>query len=220
MSPSICAALDFDCYSGMNNENLGRMMLEQLQHVKELNIGHCFIKILSALEMRGLSSPLINSKCLTFDGGPNFVENLPGIAYALRISPEIEKLVITLRRDECHKPKGDDYPDLNVSGENYWNSKGDAFDCLVSRLKIVKIYGLSDNDDLQLELALNFVEFLLKNAQVLERMVIIVEDDRGAAFMFKVSQKLLSFSRSSRHAIVELLCSKSPKVSKYASHSS
>ncbi|XP_065853551.1 uncharacterized protein [Euphorbia lathyris] len=160
--------------------------------------------------MRGVSSPLINSKCLTFDGGPNFVENLPGIAYALRSSSELEKLVITLRRFECETP--DDFPDLNVSGENYWNSKGAAFDCLVSHLKIVKIYGLSDKDDLQLKLAFNFVEFLLKNAQVLERMVVIVEDGGGAAFMLKVSQKLLSFSRSSRHAVVELLCSKSPKV--------
>ncbi|XP_065853874.1 putative F-box/LRR-repeat protein At3g18150 [Euphorbia lathyris] len=213
MTPSICVTLDFDCYSGMNNENLGRMMLEQLRHVKELNFGRCFLKTLSALEMEGVSSPLINSKCLTFDG----VENLPGIAYALRSSPELEKLVITLRGIECETPH--DFPDLNVSGENYWNSKGDAFDCLVSHVKIVKIYGLSDNDDLQLKLALNFVEYLLKNAKVLERMVVIVEDNHGAAFMFKVPQKLLSFSRSSPYAVVELLCSKSPEVSKYASHS-
>ncbi|XP_065851680.1 putative F-box/LRR-repeat protein At5g02700 [Euphorbia lathyris] len=195
---------------------LGRMMLEQLHHVKELNIGRCFIKTLSALEMTGVSSPLINNKCLSFDGGPNFVENLPGIAYAIRSSPELEKLVIILHRDKCFTPY--DYPDLNVSGENYWNLKGAVFYCLVSHLKIVKIYGLSDAVDLQLKLALNFVEFLLKNARVLERMVVIVEVGCGAAFMFKASQKLLSFSRSSPYAVVELLRARSPKILEYASH--
>ncbi|XP_065859781.1 putative F-box/LRR-repeat protein At3g18150, partial [Euphorbia lathyris] len=211
---SICATFDFNCYNEIYNENTVRMILEQLGHVKDLNLGRCLIKILSTLEMRSVCSTSINVKCLTFDGGPNFVENLPGIAYALRSSPKLEKLVITLRQHECETPW--DFPDLNISGENYWNSKGADFNCLVSHLKIVKIFGLSEHDD-QLNLAFNFIEFLLKNTRALEKMVVVMEN-RGPDFVFQVSQKLLSFSRFSRYSIVELLSSESPTISEYSSH--
>ncbi|XP_065871902.1 putative F-box/LRR-repeat protein At3g18150 [Euphorbia lathyris] len=211
---SICATLDFDFSEAWYGENLGRMILEQFHNVKELKIGPCFIKRLSTMEMRGLSCPSLNNKCLTFDGGPNFVEHLRGIAYALRSSPELEKLVITLRLIECSTDE--DLPNLNVSAENYWNTNGIAFNCLVSHLKIVKIMGLSEKDD-KLNPVLNFVEFLLKNGRVLEKMVVVLED--GASdFLFKVSQKLLDFPRYSKYAIVELLCSKLPSISKYSKH--
>lgn len=62
---------------------------------------HYFLKILSALELGGLSTSLLN-KCLTLDGGPNRVENLPGIAYALRSSLQLEKLVMKLKLDEVN----------------------------------------------------------------------------------------------------------------------
>ncbi|XP_065858147.1 F-box protein At5g03100-like [Euphorbia lathyris] len=193
LSSTICVTLDLT--------NLARMILEQLHHVKELNIGHGCIQILSALEMRSLSSPSVNCKSLTVDGGPKFAKHLPGIAYVLRNSPELERLVVNLRHVECDVCER--LPDLNFYRGNYWNSNETVSNCLVSHLKIVKIISLSKEDG-KLNLMFNFVEFLLKNAQILEKMVIILADG-GADFELEVSKKLLSFSRLSQHAVVELL---------------
>ncbi|XP_065867419.1 F-box protein At5g03100-like [Euphorbia lathyris] len=180
MQSSICVTVNFNCDYVIYNENLA-MILEELGHVKDLNFGPCVIKMLPSLEIRGICSTSINIKRLTFDGGPNFVENLPGIAYALRSSPELKKLVITLRQYECKTPHH--FLNLNISGENYWNSKGADFNCLVSHLKIVKIFGVSKHVD-QLNLVFNFVEFLFKNARVLEKMVVVMEN-RRPDFMFE-----------------------------------
>ncbi|XP_065870357.1 F-box/LRR-repeat protein 25-like isoform X2 [Euphorbia lathyris] len=74
---------------------LAMKILGQLHHVKLLQIGSWLIEILSALEVEGLSSPLLNCKCLTLDG-TNFDEDLPGIMCAIRSSHVLEKLVIKL----------------------------------------------------------------------------------------------------------------------------
>ncbi|WCJ18686.1 hypothetical protein M5689_001015 [Euphorbia peplus] len=115
----------------MPAQNLRRQFLWHLDGIKDLKMGPCFIKSLSAIEMERLSAypwhaddtfsyPPLNHKCLTFDCGLNFVECLPGIAYALRTSPELEKVVITLRLPEYSKTQ--DRQNL------FWNPKGAVFD--------------------------------------------------------------------------------------------
>ncbi|WCJ18512.1 F-box family protein [Euphorbia peplus] len=91
---------------------LATKILGQLQHAKLLEIGHWFIKILSALELKGRSSPLSNCKCLTLDG-TNFDEFLPGIVCAIRSSPMLEKLIIKLQLDQFQRPSVSDFESRN-----------------------------------------------------------------------------------------------------------
>ncbi|XP_065869541.1 uncharacterized protein [Euphorbia lathyris] len=161
-------------------------ILGKLQHVKLLEIGSLVIKILSALEVEGLSSPLLNYKCLTLDA-TNFDEDLPGIIRAICSTHVLEKLVIKLQL-----VKFPEFRDLNdCRTKKNWDSNGTIFNCSVSNLKTVKIIGLSERDDRH-KLLFEFVEFLLKNARMLNKIVVILVDC-GTGFPFEVFEKLLSF---------------------------
>ncbi|XP_065872606.1 uncharacterized protein [Euphorbia lathyris] len=178
-------------------EHVAKVILKQLQNVKELSIGASFIKILSDGEMGGLYYPWSNNKILTLDR-PNF-EHLPGIMCALCSSPTLERLAIKL-----NVYKGGTTP--YASEENYWNSNRSVINCLLPHLKTVEIIGLSKQDG-KCKLVLKFIKFLLKKARLLEKLVLVISKDGGTDFAFKVSQKLSSFPRCSQHAIVELLYS-------------
>ncbi|XP_065872603.1 putative F-box/LRR-repeat protein At3g18150 isoform X1 [Euphorbia lathyris] len=195
----IYAALDFEIlpYVEGCGEHVAKVILKQLQNVKELSIGASFIKILSDGEMGGLYYPWSNNKILTLDR-PNF-EHLPGIMCALCSSPTLERLAIKL-----NVYKGGTTP--YASEENYWNSNRSVINCLLPHLKTVEIIGLSKQDG-KCKLVLKFIKFLLKKARLLEKLVLVISKDGGTDFAFKVSQKLSSFPRCSQHAIVELLYS-------------
>ncbi|XP_065871525.1 putative F-box/LRR-repeat protein At3g18150 isoform X1 [Euphorbia lathyris] len=190
--------LEFETIENFDSQSFAIKILGQLQVVKMLKIGSWFIKILSDLEVEDLPSPLLNCKCLTLDG-TNFDEHLRGIVCAIRCASVLEKLVIKL--DERRKPN--DLLDLNDCRKNYWNLNGTVFNCSVSNLKTLKIIGLSERDEKH-KLVFNFVEFLLKNARVLEKIIVILAD-YGTSFLFEVSTKLLSFQRCFPHTTIELL---------------
>ncbi|XP_065872568.1 uncharacterized protein [Euphorbia lathyris] len=196
LPPLVCATLDLNYFPEVYDENTAKQILEQLQQLEH-------VKTLTDLEIEGLSSPLLNCKCLTVDG-TNFDEHLRGIVCVLCSLPLLEKLVIKLQLCQCQMTA--DVPELNNYREKkHWNSDGTGFNCFVPQLKTVEIKGLSDGDS-QCELVLHFLEFLLKNAITLEKMVLVLKDG-STDLVDKVSQKLLSIPKCSRHAIVELLCS-------------
>ncbi|KAK7836399.1 hypothetical protein CFP56_022552 [Quercus suber] len=76
---------------------------------------------------------------------------------------------------------------------NHWKSKEVYFKSLLQYLKTVKIF---------------VVEFLLKNAKVLEKMVItepqVMQNETHNILLkfLQVPQKLLSFPKASPHAVV------------------
>ncbi|XP_065872390.1 putative F-box/LRR-repeat protein At3g18150 isoform X3 [Euphorbia lathyris] len=179
------------------DKTMARKILMEIQHFKELKVRNSFVKIASALHTERLSYPLLHVKCLTLDC-PYFEHTL-GIVNVLRCSPELERLVIKL--DVNQFPKTADL-DLKFYEESYWMSNGIVFTCLMTHLKTVKIIGLSKKDGNRE--VLSFVEFLLKNSRVLEKMVLKLGDG-GTDFLVEVSQKLLSIPRCSQHAIIELL---------------
>ena len=76
---------------------------------------------------------------------------------------------------------------------------------MLQNLKIIKIVGF-DPGYCDIQFAIAFIEFLLKNAQVLEKMVINVRKVKRqtsyAAQELPVVQKLLSFTRASPRAAV------------------
>ncbi|XP_065871382.1 F-box/LRR-repeat protein 25-like isoform X2 [Euphorbia lathyris] len=85
--------------SNEKHESLIKDILRQLQNAKELKISRWFLEILSAIEMGGLFSQVLNIKCLTLNY-PDINGHHSGIACVLRNAPMLEKLVIKLARHE------------------------------------------------------------------------------------------------------------------------
>ncbi|KAK7832596.1 hypothetical protein CFP56_026279 [Quercus suber] len=90
----------------------------------------------------------------------------------------------------------------------HWKSGEIYFKSLLVCLKTVKIFGFGERFFCTTEAFILVVQFLLKNAKVLEKMVIIASRDMQnqkrlvLPEFLQVTQKLLSFPRSSPHAVV------------------
>ncbi|KAK3438481.1 hypothetical protein EUGRSUZ_C03091 [Eucalyptus grandis] len=109
---------------------------------------------------------------------------LPGISSLLRNSHFLERLAIYV------------YPGRACQSRVYWCSVDSTFPYLEDQLKHVKIYGYVLEPDV-----IELIEFLLKNAQILEKMEISTKKTLQRT---EFSQKLLSFPRASTRAVIHL----------------
>ncbi|KAF8365067.1 hypothetical protein HHK36_032928 [Tetracentron sinense] len=176
-------------------DSILRELLEKLHHVRDLTIGTWCIQILSTRELEILPSPPSKRKFLKLN---TYLKkwDLPGIASLLRSSPDLETLVVNR-----------DFPNRNkvLDGENYWNSLKHSFQCLLHNLKTVKIVGFIGRDG-----EMDLVQFLLKHAMVLEKMVIYSERLLDLKWrkrfmpeqLLEFTQKMLSFPKASPHTII------------------
>ncbi|KAE9461771.1 hypothetical protein C3L33_06318, partial [Rhododendron williamsianum] len=89
----------------------------------------------------------------------------------------------------------------NVGEKHYWTSTEKSFPCLMFRLQKVKLIGFGLY---KVDYYLPFVQFLLKNARVLQKMVIDAQTGgcNWPKEFSQAAQKLLSFPRSSPNAVV------------------
>ncbi|KAG5516754.1 hypothetical protein RHGRI_037481 [Rhododendron griersonianum] len=89
----------------------------------------------------------------------------------------------------------------NVGEKHYWTSTEKSFTCLMFRLQKVKLIGFGLY---KVDYYLPFVQFLLKNARVLQKMVIDAQTGgcNWPKEFSQAAQKLLSFPRSSPNAVV------------------
>lgn len=89
----------------------------------------------------------------------------------------------------------------NFDGKHYWTSRKKPFTCLMFRLQKVKFIGFGQHE---VDYYLSFVQFILENARVLQKMVITarMEGNNWQKEFTQAAQKLLSFPRSSPHAVV------------------
>ena len=90
---------------------------------------------------------------------------------------------------------------------SHWKSKEIYFKFLSLRLKAIKIFGFGESLFHIKEVFFLVVQFLLKNAKVMEKMVItkpwVMQNEKAMLHVFlQVAQKLLSFPRSSPHAVI------------------
>ncbi|KAF8391413.1 hypothetical protein HHK36_023718 [Tetracentron sinense] len=176
-------------------DNILREVLESLHHVKDLTIGSWCIRILSTWELKILPSPPSKRKCLTLY---TYLMkwDLPGIASLLRSSPDLETLVVKM----SFANRTQDF-----DGENYWNSLKHSFQCLLHNLKTVKIVSFVGRD-----CEMDLVQFMLKHAMVLEKMVIYSERLPDLKWwkrfmpeeLLEFTQKMLTFSRASPDAVI------------------
>ncbi|GKV10147.1 hypothetical protein SLEP1_g21554 [Rubroshorea leprosula] len=176
---------------------------------------------LSMADYRGLLSPLINGdwKCLTL-----YIRNvkefvLPGVAFLLQNSPKLEKVVVDTENViyDIHN-----HISIHPTGDDFWTLQERSFGCLLQHLKTIEfvdlVWGKYDYDGYLLGA---FMQFLLRNARVLEKMAVhyspwafLVDDAYDSD---EAARILLSFPRASPHAVI--LVSASPMILSPASTS-
>lgn len=180
-----------------------RGFLESLGHVKNLKLGTWALQVLSIMEAKGLCSPRLNCEYLTLDT-PLKGSVLPGIASLLESSPFLKTFVITMSSSSNREYFWGKLIELyNFNGEQYWTSQKETFECLMMHLKTIKFAGLAWN---YCDLNFSFAQFLLKNARVLQKMIVYPqwEHAKKPKKLSQADQKLLlSFPRSSPNAVVE-----------------
>ncbi|KAI8551778.1 hypothetical protein RHMOL_Rhmol06G0213100 [Rhododendron molle] len=142
---------------------------------------------------------------------------LPGIAYILSHSPNVETLIISIDKIRGNE---DTY---NFRENEYWKHQEPEFVNLLCNLKDVKIYNFAKNlrlldskpmsttDDFlaHLQNDMDFLTFLLKNSKALEKMTITnikkVNFGRNSKskkrkLLFQLTQELQAFPRASQAA--------------------
>ncbi|KAE9461765.1 hypothetical protein C3L33_06326, partial [Rhododendron williamsianum] len=180
------------------DQNILRRLLESLAHVKNITLGTWALQVLSIMEAKFSPSPLLKCVCLTLDVDISKTI-LPGIQNLLGSSPNLETLVITLSPSNgYHEHFGETLTKLCDFDEKlYWKSQKRAFGCLMLHLKKVKFAGVRW---LYHDMNFAFVQFLLENARVLQKMVF--DALRDVKMNMEFVQKILSFPRSSPNAMV------------------
>lgn len=104
---------------------------------------------------------------------------------------------------------------IDYQEKNFWMSNPNyvTLNCLLEHIKVVKIIGLQPRKGG--ELMVEFLQFILKHARVLERLVVDIinvkddmEDAGKCIFELSVFHMLLSFPRSSESAVIVVNCPK------------
>ncbi|KAG5545426.1 hypothetical protein RHGRI_017792 [Rhododendron griersonianum] len=207
------------CSHFTNLENLA-----YLCHVKDLRMCSCYIQAISSTENQTqdcrekhvIDLISFDVTCLWIKAGL-IKSELPGIAYILSHSPNVETLIISI-----DKIRGEE--DTNNFRENeYWKLQEPKFVNLLCNLKDVKIYNfmknvrlldskpMSTTDDFLAHLRndMNFLRFLLKNSKALEKMTVTTikkvnfgrnSKSKKRMLLFQLTQELQAFPRASQAA--------------------
>ncbi|KAG5516773.1 hypothetical protein RHGRI_037499 [Rhododendron griersonianum] len=192
------------CYGGdraLENEWIQHTvgeLLANLAHVKNLALGTLVIEVLAIMEAKGLSSPLLKCKCLTLHTHIN-KRVLLGIGSTLKGMPNLETLAMTLSLSSAELFDVELEELCSSNEEQYWTAQKWTYKCLTLHLKNVKIAGswwCCDSNFLA------FIQLLLRNARVLQKMAINNPNDYRLEDYFQAAQKLLRFPRSSPDAEV------------------
>ncbi|XP_030963609.1 uncharacterized protein LOC115984736 [Quercus lobata] len=185
-------------------QDIVRDILESVHHVKKLTVGNWCLMIVSIMSVEHMPSPLSKCQCLTIVTSME-KWSLPGIGILLRSSPYVETLNIDFPSSLPHTPL--EFLVSRYDEVDHWKSKEIYFKFLLRCLKSIKIKFFHFEGNYTKEFIF-LVQFLLKKAKVLKKMVIIdalptqnPTPDILLKFL-SVAQKLLSFPRSSPHAIV------------------
>lgn len=216
--PSLVTAscyLRFDLYY----DSSMRTLFEKLRHVKTFEPCTDCIMMMTRWELKKKPCPTFSFKSLVLHI-PLVKWHLPGISCLLRKSRFLETLTMYIYPGQYSAvTDGTQYfgvPDFD--GENYWRSNKANFKCLRHQLKTVMIYGYITEP-----YVIELVEFLLKKAKVLEKLVIStrrtlnpnrqhcissteIGPQKGyftSEKMLEFSRKLLSFQKASSEAVID-----------------
>ncbi|KAF6143082.1 hypothetical protein GIB67_041150 [Kingdonia uniflora] len=158
--------------------------LEAIGHVKDLTLSNTCVQVLALQALKGLPAPTYNGKSLTMMTAL-YEWELRGIANMLGSSTNIETLNILIKSEFIVWFEEEFVEVCNTDGD-YWKTLETPFHCLLHHVKIIDItmeereleIHNADKEDLDYYKAYdketNLVQFLLKNALVLEEMAICI----------------------------------------------
>ncbi|XP_071937476.1 putative F-box protein At1g49610 [Coffea arabica] len=190
------ANLDFNLreIGSVTYENCQKMvqsLLESLGSVEKLSIGSWFLQVLSTMEKGNLLCPSSPCKSLTLNVSRSIErEDLYGIVCILESLPNLE--VLTLVMSSADRPKF-----LNQSIRDNFPKLNGSLNCLQQHLKTVRVINF-----VQKAHETEFLEYLLENAEKLEKMTIEVSNSVQMLESFQLTKKLLSFPRASTRAMI------------------
>ncbi|XP_050289057.1 F-box protein At5g03100-like isoform X3 [Quercus robur] len=183
-------------------QDIVRDILDSVHHVKKLTVGNWCLMIVSIMSVQDLPSPLSKCQCLTIVTSME-KWSLPGIGILLQSSPYVE----TLNFDFPSSRPPLKFLVSRYDEVNHWKSKEIYFKFLLRCLKSIKIK-LFYFEGIHTKEFIFLVQFLLTNANVLEKMVITnalpmrISTSNMPLKSLQVALKLLNFPRSSPHAVV------------------
>ncbi|PHT90701.1 hypothetical protein T459_05814 [Capsicum annuum] len=176
-------------------------LLVSLGHVEKLSIGPWCLQVLTILESRNWRCPLMKCKYLTLHTRLGELER-PGSAILLQSCPQVEILIISSDGSTFeHNNSGFNEDSNDLTGENYWISRP----CWGRRLKTLRIYDTWIYESCYFEQIMPFLEAVLKNGIVLEKIILTPFKDGISIYPMqhaRVTQKLLSFPRSSEDVVI------------------
>ncbi|RWR88403.1 putative F-box protein [Cinnamomum micranthum f. kanehirae] len=189
--------------------------LLNLRNARVLKLCSTCIQTMPIPTFEDLHSCFFKTKVLVLRTGVQKFE-MPGIANLLWSSPDLENLIIDLGRYDCIYEDKDCMLKYDFDEREYWESLTATFPCLVHHLKTIKITGfLGEGSRIKVtsfhekDEQIKLVKFLLKNAMVLEKMIIHVCDrpkfvkvEQWPEILLGVAQKLVAFPRASSRAEV------------------
>ncbi|XP_057788552.1 putative F-box protein At1g49610 [Salvia miltiorrhiza] len=163
-------------------------ILTTIQHVENVTLSYCCIEVLESMRSRCLNSSFPNVKSVQLGYRFNDYEILVSL---LEIFPQLKKLVLQPKqKDHYH----DGRESLSFDDKSYLKFEAKLPKSFVLQLKTIEVTWV-DGDNV-----FPFLEFLLKYASKLEKMVFRVrkiKSSRPSDFLFLVSKKLLGMPKSS-----------------------
>ncbi|KAH6769743.1 hypothetical protein C2S52_014546 [Perilla frutescens var. hirtella] len=186
------ATIGFDgdeLFSGTDvHEETLRQVFPTIQHVENVTLSDCCIKVLGAMENKHLLSPLPNVKFLKLNGILSEGEEIAGL---LELFPELKMLVI-------------EDVDGESSGYQSLEFERNLPKSFLLQLRTIEATWLWDEGDRSI---LPFIQFLLKYASKLEKMVFrlkgMMPSEQPPQSWFWGSEKVLRMPKSSR--IVDII---------------
>ncbi|CAF1933352.1 unnamed protein product [Brassica napus] len=122
----VCYALSTSYFKSKADflQDMVLKMLEKLQNAEKLTFGGNFVKILSLVEIRGVSFPMLKVKSLILDT-VIYQYVIPGIQRLLQNSPDLEKLIVRGRTcSTIPEEHLDQYlKSLSLNPDQWWRSK-------------------------------------------------------------------------------------------------
>ncbi|KAM3285220.1 hypothetical protein P3S67_024019 [Capsicum chacoense] len=152
------------------------------------------------LECRNWRCPWMKCKYLKLSTRLDASEH-PGLAILLQSCPQVKTLIISSESTFEPNNLGFNEDSNDPTGENYWMSRP----CWGFCLKTLRIYGTWIYANCYFEQIMPFMEAVLKNGIVLEKIILTPFKDGIWAYPMqhaRVTQKLLSFPRSSEDAVI------------------
>ncbi|XP_059279849.1 F-box/LRR-repeat protein At3g03360-like isoform X2 [Lycium ferocissimum] len=190
--------------------NLVLDYLQKLSYVAELTIGWWLAEVVFMLRLKGASLPKLRCKCLALDVHITRFSSY-GVAILLQASPHVETLNITMATMNLDRSRCEFELGYLANGHDIHFLSSFGFPNLTN-VKVVSSSGMCVKKHLEwgYDELFRLPEFLLENAMVLEKFIIISRRrkcdscsmNRVSRYLFQLAEKLLNCPKCSTNSVI------------------